>query len=109
MRRERFRVDRLGSGAAEGEWLTLLDDCEARLAINPAEVSLEPPAYRNDEQLRHLVRVQFLERPFETVNRSGARLEEDNDLGFVGELVFPAIKGAGAGHHCSAGDEPAVK
>src|SRR6266542_4057327 len=61
-------------------------------AVDPAEVSVESAGHRHREQLRHLVRVELLERYFESVYARGPGLEHDHNLGFVGHLALPAIE-----------------
>ncbi len=53
--------------------------------------------------------MKLLERPLQPVDCAGTGLEYDYDLDFVGELVFPAIKGPRARENRSAGDQSPVQ
>src|SRR5229473_1959174 len=71
-----------------------LRDREARLAVDPAEVALEPAGHRNGEELGDFVRMKLTERATQSLDTAGARLEQQYCLAFVGNLAFPAINRA---------------
>ena len=92
------------------EWLQDdLDNSEASLIIDPPEISFEPAGYRYCEKLGNLVGVQFLERFLEAVNGSGPRFQHHNDLGLIGELVFPTIERSRRGQDRPAGDQTSIE
>lgn len=86
-----------------------LDDRETRLAVDPTQIPVEPARYGNGEKLGNLVGVEFLKRLLQPVNGAGPRFEHHNDLGFVGQLVFPTVERSRAGKDRPAGDQASIE
>jgi hypothetical protein len=53
--------------------------------------------------------VELFKGFLEAVNGSGPRFQHHNDLGLIGELVFPPIKRAGGGEDRAAGDQASIE
>ena len=83
--------------------------CEARLAVDPTEIALQPTGYWNGEQLGDFVWMQLAERAPQPFDATRASLEQQYCFGFIGNLAFPAVDRARLRQNGAAGDESAVE
>ena len=65
---------------------------ESRLAVDPLQVLRISTRDGQCEQLRHLVRMQFVERELKCVESRRARLQKHDHFLFIGNLALPPVE-----------------